>query len=230
MILRTLIISDSPVHRFLLEKMVVGHSKLHLVAAFEKAQKAKQYLKGSRIDLLFLDVELQHTNAFDFLNSLADPPMTILTTGKADDAVRAFEYDIVYYLLKPFSLSSFNTSIERARARYACIRRANTENEAYILVKIDHRPRRVFYRTIRWIQGLGDYIKIVTDDGAFIQRTTLKGLADTLPDNQFLRIHKSYIVNLTKIDKFNSRMVEIENTPIPISSKKRLELDKALTV
>ncbi len=225
----TLIVGNSPKQQILLGKMVEDHPHLTLVAKVGNALEAKRYLKDSRVELLFLDVEMPIVNGFDLLESLTQKPMTILMTSKIDYAVKAFEYDIVYCLMKPITAISFQKSVKRAIATYA-LTHSIEQGEKYVLVKSKNMRKKVFFQTIQWIEGLGDYIKIVTNSGNILTLTTMQCFANKLPTDRFLRIHKSYIVNLNKINKFNSRVVEIENTLLPLSRNKRNELDKALAV
>ncbi|MFT5737215.1 MAG: two-component system LytT family response regulator [Maribacter sp.] len=227
--MKTLIVDNYPIHQIILGKMVESHPKLTLVAKVDNTLKAKKYLKDNPIELLFLDVKMPILNGFEFLDSLKQKPITILMTNRTDYAVKAFEYDIVYCLMQPITVISFQKSIKRVIARYRATHRLKKEEE-YVLVKSDRIVRKVFLESIHWVEALGDYVRIVTDEGNFVTLSTMKCFANKLPNNRFLRIHKSYIVNLNKINKFNSRMVEIENTPLPLSRDKRNELDKALTV
>lgn len=225
----TLIIGNSTKQQILLGKMVEDHPKLTLVAKVSNALEAKKHLKDSRVELLFLDVELPNVNGFDLLESLTHKPMTILMTNTIDYAVKAFEYDIMYCLMKPITAISFQKSVKRAIATYA-LTHSIEQGEKYVLVKSKNMRKKVFFQTIQWIEGLGDYIKIVTNSGNILTLTTMQCFANKLPTDRFLRIHKSYIVNLNKINKFNSRVVEIENTLLPLSRNKRNELDKALAL
>ncbi len=225
----TLIIGNSTKQQILLGKMVEDHPKLTLVAKVSNALEAKKHFKDSRVELLFLDVELPNVNGFDLLESLTHKPMTILMTNTIDYVVKAFEYDIMYCLMKPITAISFQKSVKRAIATYA-LTHSIEQGEKYVLVKSKNMRKKVFFQTIQWIEGLGDYIKIVTNSGNILTLTTMQCFANKLPTDRFLRIHKSYIVNLNKINKFNSRVVEIENTLLPLSRNKRNELDKALAL
>ena len=225
----TLIIGNSTKQQILLGKMVEDHPKLTLVAKVGNALEAKKHLKASRVELLFLDVELPNVNGFDLLESLTHKPMTILMTNTIDYVVKAFEYDIMYCLMKPITAISFQKSVKRAIAKYT-LTLSVEQGEQYVLVKSKNIRKKVFLETIQWIEALGDYIKIVTNRGNILTLTTMQCFANKLPNDRFLRIHKSYIVNLNKINKFNSRMVEIENTLLPLSRNKRNELDKALAL
>lgn len=227
--MNTLIVDHSPAQQILLGKRVEAHPQLHLLAKVGSAVEAQRCLREDRVDLLFLDVEMPIITGFDLLDSLVCPPITIITTWKRDYTLKAFEYGVLYYILKPVNKDSFRKSVKKAMARHKLNQKAK-EGEQYLMVKSDHVERKVFFNSIHWVEAIGDYIKIVTDKGNIITLTTMKCFATKLPGNHFLRIHKSYIVNLNKINRFNSRMVEIENTPLPLSRNKCNALDKALMV
>lgn len=226
--LKTLLVGNSLIQQLVLGKMVENHPKLTLVAKVDNALKAKRYLKDTPIELLFLDVDMPVLNGFEFLDSLTQKPITILMTNRTDYAVKAFEYDITYCLMQPITVISFQKAVKRAIAMDA-LNHSLKQGEDYILVKSNCIKKKVFLETIHWIEALGDYIKIVTNKGNILALMTMKNLVNNLPNDRFLRIHKSYIVNLNKVKMFNSRMVEIEDTFLPLSRNKRYELDKALT-
>lgn len=226
--IKTLIVGNSRIQQILLGRMIEDHPQLSLVAIVDNALDAKRYLKHYRVEFLFLDVEMQILNGFDFLESLKEIPITILMTDKTEFIVKAFEYDIVYCLMKPITADSFQKSIKRAMKRQALTHKLKKEEE-YVLVKSDGIKKKVFLETIYWIEALGDYIKIVTNSGNILTLMTMKVFVKKLPKNHFFRIHKSYIVNLNKINKYNCRTVEVESTVLPLSRNKRNELDKALT-
>jgi DNA-binding LytR/AlgR family response regulator len=158
---------------------------------------------------------------------LDNPPQVILITGNPDYALKAFDYDITDYLYKPISLSRFDASVKRAVAKYEQIHKSNEEEE-YIFVKSNLKKRKVVLNDIKWIEALGDYVKLVTNEGNIVILSTMKSFEKQLPGDKFLRIHKSYIVNLEKIEKFNSKIVQVAGTQVPLSRHKKNELADAL--
>lgn len=225
--LKSIIVDDSSVQRMAVAKLVNTHPNLALVAEYSNAIEAKNGLKHHNIDLIFLDVEMPIINGFDLLEALENPPQVILITGKVDYALKAFDYNVTDYLHKPVTPVRFDASVKRAVARYREVNAAH-EDEAHIFVKSNLKKRKVFLHDIKWVEALGDYIKLVTHTANLIVLSTMKSFEKRLPSEKFLRIHKSYIVNLEKIEKFNSRNVEIEGRPIPLSRNKKTELTAAI--
>jgi DNA-binding LytR/AlgR family response regulator len=165
---------------------------------------------------------------FDLLESLDKSPQVILITGKPDYALKAFEYDVTDYLHKPITMARFDASVKRAVAKYEQVNRV-LEDEDHIFVKSNLKKRKVILNDIKWIEALGDYIKLVTDEANIVILSTMKSFEKQLPEDKFLRIHKSYIVNLEKVEKFNSKNVEVSGRSIPLSRNKKTELAEALS-
>jgi len=225
--LRSIIVDDSSMQRIAIAKLVNNHPNLAMVAEFSNAIEAKKAIKSNDIDLIFLDVEMPIINGFDLLESLDNPPQVILITGNPNYALKAFDYDVTDYLHKPITFTRFEASVKRAVAKYEQMNKV-TEDEGYIFVKSNLRQRKVVLNDIKWIEGLGDYIKLVTNEGNVVILSTMKSFEQKLPKDKFLRIHKSYIVNLEKVEKFNSKNVELEGIQVPLSRNKKTELAEAL--
>ena len=225
--LTCIIVDDSPMQRLAVSKLVTTHKNLSLIGEYSNAIEAKQGIKKEEVDLIFLDVEMPIINGFDFLESLIKRPQIILITGKPDYALKAFEYDITDYLQKPISPTRFDFSVKRAVSRYEQKHGIHNDEE-HIFVKSNLKKRKVILNNIKWIKALGDYIKLVSDEANIIVLSTLTAFESELPKDKFLRIHKSYIVNLDKIEKFSGKNVEVEGKQLPLSRHKRQNLEKAL--
>ncbi len=225
--LRSIIVDDSSMQRMAVAKLVNNHPNLMLIAEYSNAIEAKNGIKNNEIDLIFLDVEMPIINGFDLLESLDNRPQVILITGKPDYALKAFDYDVTDYLHKPITMSRFESSVRRAVAKYEQLNRVN-EDEEHIFVKSNLKKRKVILSDIKWVEALGDYIKLVTDEANIVILSTMKSFEEQLPEDKFLRIHKSYIINLEKVDKFNSKNVEVSGRSIPLSRNKKAELAEAL--
>lgn len=226
--LKSIIVDDSSMQRMAVAQLVNKHPNLALVAQYSNAIEANNGIKNNDIDLIFLDVEMPIINGFDLLESLENPPQVILITGKPDYALKAFDYDVTDYLYKPISSARFEASIKRAVVRHEQSQNVNVEEE-YIFVKSNLKKRKVVLNDIKWVEALGDYIKVVTNEGNIVILSTMKSFEKQLPEDKFLRIHKSYIVNLEKVEKFNSKNIEVEGRQVPLSRNKRNELMEALS-
>lgn len=227
--LRSIIVDDSSMQRMAVAKLVNNHPNLALVAEYSNAIEAKNGIKNNQIDLIFLDVEMPIISGFDLLESLENSPQVILITGKPDYALKAFDYDVTDYLHKPITLARFDASVKRALTKYEQMNKVSNEDEEHIFVKSNLKKRKVILSEIKWIEALGDYIKLVTDEANIVILSTMKSFEKELPENKFLRIHKSYIVNLEKVEKFNSKNVEVSGRQIPLSRNKKTELAEALS-
>lgn len=177
--------------------------------------------------MIFLDVEISIISGFDFLEALENPPRIILITGKPYYALKAFDYDVTDYLHKPITPARFQAFVKRVIAKYEQLNRVD-EDEEHIFVKGSLKRCTVILNDIKWIEALGDYIKLVTDEANIIILSIIKSFEKQLPAEKFLKILKSYIVNLEKIEKFNNKNVEVGGRRIPLSRNKKTELAEAL--
>ncbi|HET8737702.1 MAG TPA: LytTR family DNA-binding domain-containing protein [Pricia sp.] len=225
--LKCIIVDDSSMQRMAVAKLANSHPQLAMVAEYSNAIEAKNGIKNLDVDLIFLDVEMPIINGFDLLESLENSPQVILITGKPDYALKAFDYDVTDYLHKPITMARFDASVKRAIQKYEQLHQVH-EDEEHIFVKSNLKKRKVILNDIKWVEALGDYIKLVTDEANIVILSTMKSFEKELPE-KFLRIHKSYIVNLERIEKFNSKNVEVSGKSIPLSRNKKTELAEALS-
>lgn len=225
--LRSILIDDSSLQRTTISKMIQSHLSLDLVAEFKNGIEAQREIKDLQVDLIFLDIEMPIVNGFEFIEALENRPQIILITGKPDYALKAFEYDVTDYLLKPIRKERFNISIKKALAN-DFDNTDNNEEAEHIYVNSSLKKVKVLINDIKWVEGLGDYIKIVTQDSNVLVLSTMKAFITKLPQDKFLRVHKSYIVNLSKVEKFSSVFVEVAGEQIPLSRYKKTELEEAL--
>ena len=222
-----IIVDDSTLQRMAVAKLIKNHPLLSLVAEYSNAIEAKNGLKSEKVDLIFLDVEMPIVSGFDLLESLTEPPQVILVTGKAEYALKAFDYDVTDYLQKPITPDRFEASVKRAIEKFK-LENISKEDDEHIFVKSNLKKRKVYLNEINWVEALGDYIKLVTDEANIVVLSTMKSFEKELPAERFLRIHKSYIVNLGKVEKFNSKNVEVNGKQIPLSRNKKQDLAEAL--
>lgn len=222
-----MVIDDSAVQRAALVKLIEDHPDLILVDEFQSGISARSSIKKNAVDLLFLDVEMPIVGGFDLLESLESRPQIILVTGNPNYALKAFDHNVTDYLLKPISKERFKDSIKRALLNVSMAQDA-VDNQDFIYVTSNLKKVKVFPKKIKWVEGFGDYIKLITEDESILVLSTMKSFMERLPEDKFLRIHKSYIVNLEKVDKFNAASVEVRGSKIPLSKHKKIELEEAL--
>ncbi|MGK4567676.1 LytR/AlgR family response regulator transcription factor [Flavobacterium sp. 3HN19-14] len=228
--LNCVIVDDSSIQRMIIGKLVSNHINLNLVGEFSNALEAKNFMSYNSIDLLFLDVEMPVVSGFDLLDGLKVKPQVIFITSKPEYALKAFDYDATDYLQKPINNVRFEAAIKRAINMHIMMRESQEEDGDHIFIKSKLKKLKIFTSKIKWIEAYGDYVKVVTEDENHLVLSTMKSFENDLSKEKFVRVHKSFIVNIDKVDKFNSKFAEIGATKIPLSRNKKEDLKKALEV
>ncbi|MBP9793655.1 MAG: response regulator transcription factor [Flavobacterium sp.] len=229
--LNCIVVDDSSIQRILVTKLVDSHPNLNLVGEFSNAVETKNCLATKQVDLLFLDIEMPIINGFNLLDGLKEKPQIIFITAKAEYAVKAFDYDATDYLQKPITKERFNAAVKRAMDMYMLRKDTGFEEEGeHIFIKSNLKKLKIYTSKIKWIEAYGDYVKIVTEDDSHLVLSTMKSFEKDLSKEKFIRVHKSFIINVDKIEKFNSKFAEIGVTKIPLSRNKKEDLVKALDV
>lgn len=228
-LLKCIIVDDSPLQRLSIGKLVKENPSLELVNEFSNAPKAREFLRTQEVDLIFLDVEMPLLSGFDLLDKLEERPEIIFITGKTEYAFMAFNYEAVDFLQKPVDKLRFDRAVEKA----VSISKLKSKNGAdgngsFIFIKSKLKKYKVFVDDIRYIEAKGDYAMVVSKDENFTVLTTMKAFEKELPEKQFLRVHKSFIVNLVKVESYDSKFVQLENENIPLSRHKKESLQQAL--
>ncbi|MFB9052548.1 LytR/AlgR family response regulator transcription factor [Formosa undariae] len=228
MTLNCVVVDDSAIQRLSIVKLIEIHPALNLIAEYSSALETKNGLNSHKVDLIFLDIEMPVLNGFELLDVLNNKPQIIFVTGKTEYAFKAFNYDATDYLKKPITRERFMVAVEKALEQNKLKLDYKEEEGEHIFVKSNLKKRKVYINDIKWIEALGDYVKLVTTEGSLVVLSTMKAFEQELPNGKFLRIHKSYIVNLDKIDRFNSKNVEVGTFEIPLSRNKKSQLVEAL--
>ncbi|WP_306352416.1 LytR/AlgR family response regulator transcription factor [Flavobacterium sp. '19STA2R22 D10 B1'] len=226
--LNCVVVDDSTIQRMTVTKLVNTHSNLNLVGEFSNAIETKNCLSHKAVDLIFLDIEMPVINGFDLLDGLKIKPQIIFITAKAEYALKAFDYDATDYLHKPISKERFNAAVKRAIDMFQLKKESIDEDGEHIFIKSNLKKLKIFTSKIKWIEAYGDYVKVVTEDENHLVLSTMKAFESDLPKNKFIRVHKSFIINIDKIEKFNSKFAEIGINKIPLSRNKKEDLVKAL--
>ena len=226
--LSCIILDDSSVQRMLINKFVSMNPDLKLIGSFSNAVDTKKFLSCNSVDLLFLDVEMPVLNGFDFLDTLKIKPQVIFITSKTEYAIKAFDYEATDYIQKPINNDRFNIAVKKAVKKQLLLKEDLVENSEHIFIKSNSKKLKIFFSRIKYVEAYGDYIKLITDDENHLILTTMKSFENDLPQDKFIRVHKSFIVNLNKIDRFNSKFIEMGTTKIPLSRTKKDDLKKAI--
>lgn len=226
--LNCVVVDDSSIQRMIITKLVNNHPNLNLIGDFSNAIEARGCMTIHKVDLIFLDIEMPVINGFDFLDGLKVKPQIIFITSKAEYAMKAFDYDATDYLQKPIAVDRFNSSVKRAIDLQALRTETHDEDGEHIFIKSNLKKLKIFTKKIKWIEAFGDYVKVVTDDDSNLVLSTMKSFENDLSKDKFVRVHKSYIINIDKVERYNSRFAEIGITKIPLSRNKKEDLVRAL--
>lgn len=224
---KVIIVDDEPLAREVLESHLQSLDQLKIVAACENALQANEVLQSQDIDLMFLDIKMPKITGFEFLRSLSNPPEVIMTTAYADYAVEGFNLNVLDYLMKPIGLERLLQATNKFIDKVSTIS-ASSEEDDFFFVKADKKMIKLHYNDILFIEGLKDYVIIKKDTSRVITLQTMKSLEAKLPDSIFMRIHRSYIVNVNKINAVFGSMVEIhengkpKNLPVGKNYKEKL--------
>ncbi len=232
-----IIIDDEVMARALIGQLCKSHDNLNVVEEFPNAIQALKYLNQNEVDLIFLDIHMPDFTGFDLIETLKNPPKVILTTSDANFAIQAFEYKcIVDYLVKPISPERFEKAIKKAesvlvgKSEPQTLQKKQKSSDKDLYVNIDRRLIKIDMSSVYLVEAKGDYIQIKTDDKNYIVHSTLKKIEEKLPDHTFLKVHRSYIINIKKIIDIEDNSVLIKKDVIPVSRSNRPELMKRLNL
>ncbi|MCK8521344.1 LytTR family DNA-binding domain-containing protein [Aquimarina sp. D1M17] len=236
-----IIIDDEETARMIIQQLCSQVDQLSVIEEFPNAIQAIKFLNSNKIDLIFLDIHMPDFTGFDFIQTLKNPPQIILTTSDKNFALEAFEYEcIVDYLVKPITLPRFLKAIQKVETdalekkeiteSSAGENNSSSSEENDLYVNIDRRLIKIDLPTINIIEAKGDYILIKTEKQNYTVHSTLKKIEEKLPDDLFLKVHRSYIINFKKIIDIEDNSVLIEKDVIPVSRSNRPELMKRLNL
>jgi two-component system response regulator LytT len=231
-----IIIDDEEMARAIIAQFISKNTDLTIENEFSNALEAIKYLNQNHVDLIFLDIHMPDFTGFDFIQTIKNPPKVILVTSDKNFAMEAFEYEcIVDYLVKPITEDRFQKAIQKARSFIINTNSKQTvadseDNRKEFYVNIDRRLIKIEMALVNIVQAKGDYIHIKTENKIYIVHTTLKNIEAKLPKDLFLKVHRSFIINIKKIIDIEDNSVLISKDVIPVSRSKRPELMKRLNL
>jgi DNA-binding LytR/AlgR family response regulator len=195
--------------------------------------KAMSSLRSHHVDLMFLDINMPQITGIDFLKTLKRPPRVIITTAYSQFALDGFELDVVDYLMKPITFERFfkaiNKYFQTGQAETVEIEgESGMKENSFIYVKENKRIIKIYLKEIHFIEGLNEYIRIHTDTGRVVVKSSLQGIESKLPSETFLRIHKSYIISIPRIRAFNATTIELDNAKLRIGRNYKNQVFSAL--
>ncbi|OZI09475.1 DNA-binding response regulator [Siphonobacter sp. BAB-5385] len=231
--LKCVIVDDELMARLSLERLCEKREELEIIGIFDQSTEGLNFLREKIVDVLFLDVEMPGLSGLELLDQLSYMPSVILTTSKTEYAFDAFQYQVTDYLKKPISLPRFMQAVDKVIDKKSAVKAPvvpkNTDpNEIY--VKTEGRYIRIEYDNILYVENVGDYVKIRTNQGSHIVYATMKNLEEKLNPKFFFRVHRSFIINLSKIVDIEESNLVIADKVIPISRANKPELLEKLNI
>jgi len=229
MTIRCITVDDEPFSLAKINGFIAKVPYLTLVASFSSAIEALSYIKQNPVDLIFLDIQMDNLTGIQLLEILDPKPVVILITAYDQYALKGYELNVCDYLLKPYSFERFLKATEKV---YNLVQPSQTcaDNDDFIFLKTEYRLEKVNFDEILYIESRGDYIHVVTQRVKILSLITLKNIIVKLPDDKFLRVHKSFIVAINKIDAIEHGRIHIKNVVIPIGDTYREMVWKRLSL
>lgn len=222
--IRCLVIDDEPLAREMLKQHIAGVAALELTGTCSNAVEAISFLNEHQVDLLFLDIQMPQLLGTNFIRTLKNPPKVIFTTAYRKYAIEGFELNAVDYILKPISFERFLQAVNKVMQLNFTIpatpspktEQQNEPANSFLYFRVDRKMVKIFFRDILYIEALKDYIKIVTIVKTIVTKYVLSTLEEMLPASKFLRIHKSFIVAISKIESYDADRIQIAKHELPI--------------
>ena len=225
-----IIVDDEPLAREILEKYIADCPLVSLKESCSNAFEAMNVLDRISVGIVFLDINMPKLSGLSLIRSLDRPPEIIFTTAYPEFAVEGFELDAADYLVKPFSFERFLKAVNKAVKRIGNRKAEGTaaDHKKFLMVKADGKIYRVEHSSIYYLEAMGDYVRIHTDNGVITTYETLKNMVEALPNLKFLRVHRSFIISLEKISFLEGNRLRIRDSDIPVGQSYRDKLMKRM--
>ena len=226
---KCLIVDDEELAIKVLEKFINTFPMLELIGTCDNALETITFLHNTEVDLLFLDINMPELSGLDMLKTLSNPPKVILTTAYSEYALESYEYGIVDYLLKPIKLGRFVKAVNKV-VEIMQVKSTKTDEEKTVnktlFVKVDNTSYQLNYADILYVEAYGNYLKIHTANKTYITRETMQNVENEMAGSVFVRAHKSFIVNVSSIEKITGNVIYLSGKEIPIGTSYKNELLK----
>lgn len=220
--IRCIAIDDEPLALQQISKYISEIPDLELVRAYQSAVEARQVLSNGDVDAMFVDINMPDLNGLDFVKSLEQPPMVVFTTAYSEYAVEGYKVDAVDYLLKPFGMEEMKKTADKLRKQYDLLHAtqvSGVDDDNAIYIKTDYKIVRIEISNIKYVEAMSEYLRIYTYDSpkAIVALLSMKKMDEHLRNHKFMRIHRSYIINLRRIKEVNRNHVSLDaDTSLPI--------------
>ena len=236
-ILNCVIVDDEPLAREVIRRFIERVPTLKLVAECANAIQAMPVLQENDVHLLFVDIQMPEILGTEFIKILKNPPKVIITTAYPQYALEGYELDVVDYLLKPIQFERFLKAVNKVfqqkdsslQSSHPSVEKNESKQDSHLYFRVDRKMVKVMINDIVYIEGMKNYIKIVTEKGNIITKNSMAAVEAMLPEDKFIRVHRSYIVLKSKIRSFTNEMIGVGNIEIPIGKLFKNEVMKALS-
>ncbi len=225
-----LIVDDDELSRRVIEDLVQDNSSLTLVKSCEDAMEAIRILKDSHVDLLFLDIEMPKISGMELIQNLDPLPQVIFVTSHSEYAVESYEYDVTDFVQKPINPARFMKAVQKAEKKFESNRATVSAQDGTVFIKTDSKLVRLDKTEILWIEALGNYMRIFTKEKKYTILSTMKEIAEKLSGDEFVRVHRSYMVRLDKILSIEDNYIVINNKQISIGKAYKERLGEKLNM
>ena len=220
-----IIIDQDPENLEILKILVEKQTSFSILSCFDNFNDSKHFLNSINVDVIFIAFSLPEFNPFVFLDSIKSGSQIVFISNQTEHAFKSFEYNTLDYIEHPLN----EEKIQKIEMKFQKLFNNSDEKiKPYLYIKSNLKKRKVYTKDIKWVEALGDYVKVITSNSNIIVLSSLRSFEKKLPIDKFLRIHKSYIINLDRIDNLSNKTVEIESNLIPVSRNKKAELEKIL--
>lgn len=232
MAISCIIVDDEPLAIEIVESYLEKIDQIRLLGTFRNAVDAFAFLQQQPVDLIFLDIQMPKLSGLDFIRTLKHPPRVIFTTAFRDYAIEGFELEVVDYLLKPIPFDRFLKAVAKVlhqpTAPLVAATKQDIQSDDYVYFKVDKKMVKTRMAEVLYIESVKDYVKVRTADKEIVTQQKISYLEESLPRPQFLRIHRSFIINVEKIDAYSATDVEIGKFSVPIGRNYKNDVMKAL--
>jgi len=223
--IKTLVVEDEPLAREGLLSYLKEIDFAEVVGVCENALQANEYLASGSVDLMLLDIQMPKVTGIEFIKSLKNPPLVIFTTAYPNFALQGYELDILDYLVKPFPLERLLKAMNKAREFFLLKNKGvQSSAERFFFVKSDQRYEKIIFDDVLFVEGMENYVVIHTSVKKFITLMRMKDLEEKLPADEFMRVHKSYIVAIQAISSIDGSDLVVAGKNIPMSREKKSEI------
>lgn len=230
--IRCLLVDDEPHALVILKAYIQSVPLLEVIGECNHALAAFEFCQKSQVDLIFLDIQMPQLTGIEFIKSLPHPPPVIFTTAHRNFALDGFELGAVDYLLKPISLERFLKAVYKITQKHQveAVYKQFPNSERFLYFRAERKMIKVLLNDILFIESLKDYVKVMTTKGQLVTKLSISSLEEMLPEDEFVRIHRSFIIALSRIDSYTSTDVYIGKSELPIGPLYKNEITKKLRV